>query len=808
MTVWQDVRLAARLLGKDRWYTAVAILALGLGIGVNTTIFTFVNAVLIRGLPYADSNAILHISSRSPTSSDNDGAIPASYPDYQDWRQQSRSFEDLAAFRSSTMNVSDAERPPERTFGTWITANAFQMLGQPTLIGRGFLPGEDRPGTEPVAILGYGLWQTRYGGDENILERVIRVNEVPTKIVGVMPPGMKFPENAQMWEPLVPGAQFEKRSSRSLDVFGRLRPGISITQARAELSTIAARLAKQYPDSNRGFGVVVVTYNERFNGGPIKLYFLSLMGAVALVLLIACANVANLLLARSAGRAREMAVRVSLGATRWRIVRQLLIESVLLGCLAGMFGLALSVVGVRLFDMAVADVGKPYWIRFTMDTTVFAFLSVVCIATGILFGLAPALQVSRVNVNELLKEGGRSGGVGVRARRFSTTMVIVEVALTVVLLAGAGLMIRSFLNLYASELGFDTRQLMTAATVVPERKYPLPEQRIRFEEQLVQRIRAVPGVRAAAAATAFPLWGSDQIRIEVDRRPVTDLTRAPVVRSVLIGDGYFETLGVSLRRGRLFAARDGVAGSETAIVNERLVAQLFKNTDPIGRRVRILTDTGDKRWMTIVGVAPDLGRESEQQPDAAPIVYFPFRQNPSQYIVLLVRTAIDPTSVTQAVREAARDIDPDQPLYNLRSMEEVLAVTRWPWRVFGTMFAAFAGIALVLSAVGIYAVTAYSVAQRAQEIGVRIALGAERRTVSWMILRTGLWQLAVGVALGLVGAYFASGALRTVIVELSPTDPLTFVTITAVLLWVTILACLLPARRAMRVDPAVALRAE
>jgi putative ABC transport system permease protein len=808
MSFWQDVRLAARLLLKDRWYTAVAVFALGLGIGVNNTIFTFVNAVLLRGLPYPESHRILFLGSQGPADTRNE--VPVSYPDFEDWRTNVRSFEGLAAFRTGTMNVGDAERPAERTAGAWMTANTFSMLGQQTLIGRGFLPGEDQPGTEQVAIIGYALWQNRYGGDPAILGRMIRVNEVPARVIGVMPRGMQFPQNADMWQPLVP-ERTPRRSVRDLSVFGRLADGVSLEQAREEMRGVARRLADAYPDTNKGYGAYVVTFNERFNGGPIRALFLSLMGAVALVLIIACANVANLLLARSSARAREMALRVSMGATRWRIVRQLLVESILLGCIAGAFGLAVSWVGVRMFEDAVRDVGKPYWIVFTMDATVFAFLAGVCLLTGVLFGLAPALQVSRGNTVELLKEGGRSGGQGYRASRFSSAMVVAEVALTIVLLVGAGLMVRSFANVRSTEYGFDMTRLVGAVTQLAERKYPDAASRIRFHDAVVERISAIPGIERVAVASSTPgAGGGPPPLFEIEGRPAVNREDAQRIIQIHIGDTYFDTLGVSLRRGRLFSSRDGVPGAEAAIVNERFVARFFRNEDVLGRRLRTLSGNGasDGPWMTIVGVSPTLREGSLQSLNPDPVVYAPIRQKPDAVFALVVRTAADAASSVQPIRAAVQEIDPDQPLFNLRPLTETFARLAWPWRVFGSLFVVFATIALALSAVGLYALTAYSVAQRTQEIGVRLALGAQRREVSWLILRRGLIQLGLGTVLGLVGAYFASGLLRQLLVQMSPNDPLTFVAISGLLLIVTVTACLVPARRAMRVNPIVALRAE
>lgn len=821
MPLWQDIKISVRMLMKDWWYTAVAVLALGLGIGVNSTVFTFVNAVLLRGLPYRDPHRIVHVDSSNLPRGRN--TISVSYPDYEDWRAQQKSFKDIAAYRQGTMNVSDRDQAAERAMGTYLTANAFGLLGQPMHLGRDFQEADDRPGAPAVAIIGHALWLNRYGADAQIIGRAIRVNEVPTVIVGVMPAGVQFPSNSEVWQPLVQAPQMLtapagrpdlgkdrwRRSARSFGVFGRLQDGVSLEQARAEMDAIAARLEQQYPDSNKGIGARVQTFNDRFNGGPIKAVFLALMGAGAFVLLIACANVANLLLARSAHRAREMAVRVSLGATRWQLVRQLLVESVLLGFIAGTCGLALSIAGVRLFDRAVSDVGKPYWIVFTMDATVFAFLAALCVVTGILFGLAPAIQVSRANVNELLKETGRSGGSGIRARRLAGSMVVVEVALTIVLLVGAGLMVRSFLKLYTMELGVQVDKLLTSHLMLAEQKYPGPDERRVFHDRLLAELAATPGIAAASLTTALPLMGGGNPKFAKEGRTV-ERDKAARVTWVQASDTYFETIQLPVRRGRTFGAADGTPGHEVAIVNERFVAQHFPGEDPIGRRIRLFDDdeTRPEPWLTIVGIVPTVRQRSVEDIEPDPVVFTPLRQDAPRFMAIVVRTAGEPAGVAGALREAVRTVDADQPVFFLRTMEESLARARWPWRVFGSLFAIFAFIALVLAAVGIYAVTAYSVAQRTQEIGVRMAMGARGTQVSWLVLRRGLVQLGIGVATGLVGAYLLSDVLKALVIQVRPADPVTFAAITLLLLGVTVIACLVPARRATRLDPVIALRAE
>jgi predicted permease len=631
-----------------------------------------------------------------------------------------------------------------------------------------------------------------------------------------MADGMAFPTNTELWMPLVPAAGQQARSERFLQTFGRLGPGVSRARAQTEMNGIAARLASAFPDTNKEFtGIRLQTFNERFNGDRIRVVFLSMMGAVGFVLVIACANVANLQLTRSVRRTREVAVRIALGATRWRVVRQLLVESVLLGALGGVLGLALAAIGVRLFDTAVADIGKPYWIKFTMDYTVFAFLAAVCVLTGVLFGLAPALQVTRTNVNEVLKEGGRGNAGSRRARGLTTTMVVVELALTLVLLVGAGLMVRSFLNLYTLDLGMDTKNLVMMRMVLPVPKYATPELRQAFYERLMQRISAMPGVESAALTTSVPPFGAWFRGIDVEgRAPRKPDERAPEAAVVTITPGFFATAGVQVRRGRAFTASDGMPGSETAIINESFAAKLLPGENPIGRRLRLTPDPpragqpalAPPTWRTIVGVSPDIRHANPQSGEVSPVLYVPHRQESPANTAMLIRSHMDPGSVMSGARREIAVIDPDQPVFTAQTLEQLLTQMSWPYRVFGSLFAIFAVIALVMSAVGLYAVMAYSVTHRTPEIGVRMALGAGARQVSWLILRRGLAQTLAGLALGLGGAFALSRVMGALLVQVTPTDPVTFVSITVILAVVAVSACAIPARRASSVDPLVALR--
>ncbi|HUF47329.1 MAG TPA: ABC transporter permease [Vicinamibacterales bacterium] len=799
----RDFRFALRLLGRDRWFATVAVVALALGIGVNATVFTLVNAVLIRGLPFPDSHELFIVEGQT-----RNGRIGVSYADLQDWRAASRTFAGLAGVANTSFNISDDRGAPEQARGSRLTANAFGVLGQRPLHGRDFLPGDEARGAAPVVMLGYRLWTNRYGADPSVVGRTVRLNGEPTTIVGVMPENMMFPTNAELWTAFAPTEVEERRSWRGLMAFGRIRADVSRAAAQAEMNAIAAQLAAAHPEVEPVVSATEVqTFNDRFNGGEIRVVFLALLGAVGFVLLIVCANVANLLLSRSVRRAREMAVRFALGATRWRVIRQLLAESVLLGVLGGVFGLLIAMVGVRLFDAAVADVGKPYWIDFRIDWVVAAYLAAVCVATGIIFGLAPALQVSRTNVNEVLSDGSRGSTAGRRARWFSSTMVVAELALTLVLLVGAGLMMRSFLMVSSLDLGVRTDGLMSMRVQLADARYREPASRTAFFDALGPRVAAIPGVEAVSLSTSLPLAGTGSRGFEIDGRPAVTPENRPAASAVTITPDFFDTVGVAMARGRAFTATDGAPGSEVVIVNERFAAQFFPGEDPVGRRLRFPTATdATPVWREIVGVSPSIRHNSPQDPEPAAAVYVPFRQEPPASALLVVRSRMAPSAIMNAVRTEVQAIDRDQPVFSMRTMDEMLAQARWPFTVFGSLFAILAFLALVVSAVGLYAVMAYSVTQRTAEIGLRMALGAGGAQVLWLVLRRGLVQTAVGLALGLTGAWFTSAVLASVLVQISPRDPVTFAVITAILLVVAMAACLVPAARAMRLDPLAALR--
>ena len=813
MDLWQDIRFGARLLVKARWFTLAAGTALALGIGANTTVFTLVNAVLFRGLPFDDPESIMSVWSESEQSQRSG----ISHPNYLDLRDQARTLGSLAAVLNSTVNLADDGQPPERIQGAYVSGNFFRMLGEQPVLGRDFVDDDDREGAEPAVLLGHSVWQDRYGGDPGVLGLSIRVNGLIGTVIGVMPPNMRFPNNTDLWIPLhmlLPESRVESREPTNFNVIGRLASGSSLELAREELGAIGRRLADAYPEANQDLEVFnLQSFQSQQNDGEIRVIFLMLLGAVVFVLLVACANVANLLLARSADREREIAVRVSLGATRGRIVRQLLIESGLLAILAGGVGLAISVFGIRWFDGVTAGdgIGKPYYMEFTMDPVVFVYMAGICLATAVMFGLAPALQVSKTDVSEVLKEGSRGSSGGRRARRWADVLIVGEIVLTLVLLSGAGFMMGSFFKLASMDLGIETSRLLTMQMYLPLTQYPEPDLRREFYDELEERLRSVSAIQASTLTTAPPLSGGASAPVEVDGRGGDVGDVLPRTTVLWVSDGYPDALGVQMVSGRWFGLDDGLPGAEVAVVNQRFAEVHMEGGDPLGRRIRLgdrEADAPDDSWLTIVGVMPNIRQNAIQEVETDPVTYVPLRSNPVRSVSLMVRTSADPGSAIPLLREVMGAVQPDLPLFNIMTMEAYLAEQRWPFRVFGLMFSVFAGIALVLSAVGLYSVTAHSVTQRTSEIGIRVAHGALPRQVTWLVLRRALIQLSIGLPIGLLGAVFVGWALQSLVVQTSPIDPATLGTIVAVLVVVAVVACVVPAQRAARLDPMAAFRVE
>jgi putative ABC transport system permease protein len=814
MDLLRDIRFATRLLVKDRWFTLTAVVVLALGIAANNAVFTIVNAVLLRNLPLPKPEQVMFIGTRDAQGRD----LGVSVRDFQDWQAAaSRTLSGMSFIFSGAFNVGNEGLIPDSVPGCYISSNLFRTLGVAPVMGRDFTPSEDKPGTPLVVMISDTLWRQRYGGDRAIVGRTIRIIDAPGTIIGVMPDGMHFPFNADVWLPFgaMPAAITQTpREARGYFAVGRLADGVTVEQSRAELQAIGKRLAEQYPKTNKDLWPRADPFLERILGPQIPLLFWSLMGAVAFVALIACSNVANLLLARAARRSTEMSVRVAIGAGRWQIVRQLLVESILLAFVAGALGLLLSIVGIRWFSAEAQNVGVPYWMVFTMDWRTFGFLGALCLTTGILFGLAPALHASNTNINEILKEGGRTGSGGLRARIWTASLVVMQLALTCVLLAGGGLMLRSFLTMYRMDIGIQTAHMITSGMIIPARKYPSWEDRTRFLQAIDDHFASVTGIEAASTATAIPFGGGAVRQLEVDGRAATPGDRLPEVTMVSTGSRYFDAIGVALLRGRTFTSADGGPGRQIAIVNQRLADMYFKGIDPVGRTIRLSQNVPggqDAGWLTIVGLAPNVRqRNNNQERDPDPVAYIPHRQNTSmaRSAQVLARSQTDPAQATRILREAMLAVDPDQALNSPRTLDEALAQNRWLLRVVTTMFAVFAGIALVLAAVGLYGVTAYAVTQQTRDIGVRVALGAQAGQVIWLLLRRSLLQLGIGLTIGLAAALAVGRVLQSFLVQTSTHDPITLGAIVALLTIVAIAACLGPARRATRLDPLIALRGD
>ena len=610
---------------------------------------------------------------------------------------------------------------------------------------------------QDVVLLGFSAWQNRYGGNPDILGTTIRVNEVPREIVGIMPEGMRFPVNADLWIPLKPEGDYPKRDFRDLEVFGRLRQGVSQEAAQEELSAISARLAEKYPDTNESMDVQIKAFNEEYNGGEIKLVFLAMMGAVGFVLLIACANVANLLLARSAVRGKEVSIRSALGASRGRIVRQLLLESMALGVLAGALGMALSLLGVKLFEAAVANIDKPYWIDFSIDLKVMAFLCGICLLTAVFFGLVPALHATRTDLNPALQESGRGNSAGVRGRRLASGLIIGQVALALVLLVGAGLMVRSLLNTYNLEIGIPTENILTMRLGLPAAKYPGDDLRINFHESLRQRLQSIAGVESAAVASHPPLGGSLRLPFLKEGQVVPEGEELPRIRALVVGPDYFPTVGSRLISGRLLSAEDGKSGRNYLVVNEAFARRHFADSEPVGQRLKLGAE--EEEWRTVIGVVSSVRQNGPSQEEIEGVVYRPYRTLPLHFMTIIARTQLPPESLVDTFRREVRAVDADLPVYNIQTLDEALEQARWPYRIFGTLFSIFAVIALLMSAVGIYGVISYTVTQRTQEIGVRRALGASDGSILGLVVRQGILKLALGLGLGLAGAFGLSRVL-------------------------------------------------
>ncbi|MEO5960001.1 MAG: ABC transporter permease, partial [Opitutaceae bacterium] len=714
-----DLRFALRMIATHRWFSAAIIVTLALGIGINSTVFTLVNAVLFKPVPIPGGERLVTVSHQNLKKPENFSGV--SLPEFRTFKAQSRSFDGLEAFSGGQVVLSERDNPPERYRMGRITSGLFGMLSTPPVLGRGFTAENDQAGAETVVLLGHGVWQKRYGGSREVIGRAVRINGQPATIIGVMPAGFKFPQNEDVWIPLVPTEELEKRSNRALQVFGLMKRGTSIDAASADLAVLAGQHATSFPDTNKDLGAAVRTFHDTYNAGQIRTVFLMMLGAVGFVLLIACANVANMMLSRAVARAREIAVRAAMGATRWQLIRQLLVESVLLSCLGGLLGLGLAMAGVHAFELATRDVGKPYWILFEMDYVAFVYFAALSVLSGIVFGLVPALRASRVDLNSVLKDGTPSGG-SVRGGKLTATLVVLQFALTVVLLAGAGMMIRSFFAAQAINPFVRAESIFTVRIQLPEGKgdrYEQPANRLQFWDKLLPPLAALPGVTHAAATSSFPGLGSSGRDIEVEGKPNENPEQPSRAQMIVQTPGYLAAIGQSILMGRGFNEIDGETGKEAAVVTRDFAAKYWPNSPAVGQRFRFIQNKKPGAWMTVIGVCTDIVQNMQARETPPPLVYISHRQEPWGWMGLLLRTTSDPNTLSAPVRTTVQNLDQDLPLFEVRTLTAALDRQRWFLNVFGTLFGVFALSALAMASVGIYAVVAQSTARRTREIGIR-----------------------------------------------------------------------------------------
>ncbi len=817
----QDLRYALRILLKEPAFTAIAALTLALGIGANTAIFSVVNALLLKPLPFPQPHQLIAIGMTDTRQKDRTQLDSLSYPDFFDLREQNRTFSSIALYRTRSFALANESGATSST-GTKVSAEFFEVLGVQPSMGHGFTREDEKAGGGPggfKVVISYNFWRDQFGADKSILGRTIDLDRRHYTIIGVMPAGFQYPIQSDPIDFYVTFAdeasnpdgskpQTENRGSHSLEAIGRLKPGVTVGQAQANLSTIAANLEKKYPDSNSFFGVIVKPLREELVG-DVRTALYVLFGAVVCVLLIANANVANLLLARASVRGKEMALRAAVGASRGRIIRQLITESLLLAGLGGLLGLLLAQWGTDALVRTVPQ-NIPRISDIRLDGAVLLFTLLISLATGIIFGLVPAWQASHVDLNTALKSGTRTGGGGENKGRLRNALVMAEVALAIVLLVSAGLLLQSFARLGRVQPGVRTERLLTARIAVPETGYPKNEQVIAFFNQLLERIRALPAVESASAIVPLPLSGSNMVTsFDNADHPLPEGQRpdAPVR---IIATDYFKTMGIPLRQGRVFDERDQLNSAPVVIVNERFAQKFFPGENPIGKRIQpgFSSDAGPEKMREIVGVVGNV-KHSSLRKDDSPEMYLPRKQIPFNIMSLVVRTSVaNPSVLTSAIRKELAATDASIPLTSVRVFYEYISRSLARPRFNALLLSIFAGTALVLTAIGIYGVIAYSVAQRTNEIGIRMALGAPQSNIFRLVVGQAMTLVAISVVIGLAGALAATRLLNSLLFGVGAGDPLTFSAIVVLISVVSFLAAWTPARRATRVDPVLALRTE
>lgn len=799
----QDTRFALRLLLRDRVFTATAVMVLALGIGVNNLFFTLVYAHTMRGLPIDHPERVLYVSTLDERGADR----RVSLPDFEDIGAAQRSFVGVAAFMDASVALGDAGRAPDRFEGAFVSANAFSLVGAEPILGRGFSSDDDHRGAAPVVVLGASAWRARYDRDPSILGRAVLINGLPSTVVGVMPDRSGLPSTAGVFLPLgqVPGPASVARGARTLRVFGRVRDGVPVADAAAEVGSIADRLARDHPDTNRNVRARVVPINDRMLG-RLEGAWLAFITAGFVIVAIACANAANLMLARALSRAPEIAIRTALGASRPRVVRQLLVESAMLAAIGGAVGLVFSTGGVRLFRAAIPENVLPYWIDYSMDGRVLAALVAVSFGTVFVFGLIPAVQASRTDVNRVLKAGDLTGTSRHGSHIWRTAFLTTQLALVVVLVAQLGIANLTARTGVATDDVVATTDVVAASISLPPEKYASAERRVAFYDELARQMHSAPGIDGVALASATPLGGAVERRLRVVDGPPAASDTAPAVWMVAIGPDYFKTLDIGLIRGREFSTADGATGEPNAVVNDQFARMFFADRDPIGRRIGLPVpgSSSDAQALTIIGVAPSIRQRTRPDPD--PIVYVPLRQDAPATVVLLARSRENTAHVTNDLKQAALAIDPNLPLYRMRTMARVVEEAEWNGRVSARLALTLTLLSVLLAGVGLYAVSAHIVALRTREIGVRMALGAGPAAVVRVLLGHMRTPLVFGSLIGAAGTIAWDAAFSTGRAGVRATDPLSLALTGLAMAGVTLAACWAPARRAMKMDSSAALK--
>jgi putative ABC transport system permease protein len=803
-TVFEELRYAARILSRRKMLTAVAVATLGLGIGLTTAMFSIVDGVALRGLPVERPRDLRYLERTFESDVRGNPTVPPA--DFVEWRRSQHAFTTLAAFELTTLNISGTPSRPQRYGGALVSAQLFDLLGVRPAVGRGFLEGEDRPGASPVVIISDVVWRDHFGRNPRLDGLTLRTDGEVRAIVGVMPPGFRFPSREDVWIPLVIDEHGAGGTTPTFEVLGRLAPGVTPAEAQTEMSALAARLAEEHADTHRGVGIALRTHMSKFLGDQaIGVLYTGLLAVVG-VLLIAATNVTNLLLALASLRTRDVAIRAALGAGRRRLLFQPMLEALILAIAGGALGFALARVGITFFNEAIAGTNPPFWVDIRMEARESLFLAALVAVVTVVAGTMPAVRASGIRAGDILRDEGR-GSSGRRLGRFSRALVMTEVALSCGLLVAAGLMVRTVLTVRHTDFGFSTRDVLAGTITLPASAYSTGEERRRFWNGLLHQLEQQPGVRAVALVSDLPGTGSGRIQFALAGTDAPSSRDRPRARVLIVSPDFFGTFGVSIADGRDFTAADTTGTGLVTIVNRRFVRRFFEGQSPVGRSIRLASPAGELTSATVIGVVPDmrLGGVLNRDPEA---VFLPMAQQVRPTLSVAVRARGDPATLGKSVRDVVAELDPDLPVYALQPMTQVLYLTTWFYGVFGAVFIAFGAVALALVIIGLYGLMAFSVARRTREIGLRMAIGAGRGDVVRMVLGQGAVQLAVGLAAGVGLAMFLSRLLVVFLVGVRPWDPGVFATVLIGLLATGMLACLPPALNAMRTDPNEALRHE